>query len=71
MAEDLMEAQSAAILVQQEILNNGEELRVTLKDSTQGKITTHTPTHLYVSTSVRLPPSVSTCVYLRSAGGVL
>ncbi|XP_067449529.1 uncharacterized protein [Thunnus thynnus] len=36
MAEDLIEAQSAALQAQQEILNNGEELRVTLKDSTQG-----------------------------------
>uniref|UniRef100_A0A3Q3S4X7 Uncharacterized protein n=1 Tax=Mastacembelus armatus TaxID=205130 RepID=A0A3Q3S4X7_9TELE len=36
MAEDLMEAQSAALQAQQEILNNGEQLRVTLKDSTQG-----------------------------------
>ncbi|KAM7405367.1 hypothetical protein PAMP_012635 [Pampus punctatissimus] len=36
MAEDLIEAQSAALQTQQEILNNGEELRVTLKDSTQG-----------------------------------
>ncbi|XP_035512750.1 uncharacterized protein LOC118324488, partial [Morone saxatilis] len=36
MAEDLMDAQSAALQAQQEILNNGEELRVTLRDSTQG-----------------------------------
>ncbi|XP_028265190.1 uncharacterized protein LOC114438197 [Parambassis ranga] len=36
MAEDLIEAQSAALQVQQELLTNGEELRVTLKDSTQG-----------------------------------
>ncbi|XP_047442954.1 uncharacterized protein LOC125009243 isoform X2 [Mugil cephalus] len=36
MAEDLMEAQSAALQVQQEILTNGEELRVTLRDSTEG-----------------------------------
>ncbi|XP_074538102.1 uncharacterized protein LOC141799688 isoform X2 [Halichoeres trimaculatus] len=36
MAEDLIEAQSAALQAQQEILNNGEELRVTLRDSTQG-----------------------------------
>ncbi|CAK6975925.1 uncharacterized protein LOC121895850 isoform X1 [Scomber scombrus] len=36
MAEDLIEVQSAALQTQQEILNNGEELRVTLKDSTQG-----------------------------------
>ncbi|XP_072306323.1 uncharacterized protein [Eucyclogobius newberryi] len=35
-AEDLMEAQSAALQAQQEILTNGEELRATLKDSTQG-----------------------------------
>ncbi|XP_071333639.1 uncharacterized protein [Trachinotus anak] len=34
--EDLIEAQSAALQAQQEILNNGEELRVTLQDSTQG-----------------------------------
>uniref|UniRef100_A0A3B4V9A5 Protein brambleberry n=1 Tax=Seriola dumerili TaxID=41447 RepID=A0A3B4V9A5_SERDU len=34
--EDLIEAQSAALQAQQEILHNGEELRVTLKDSTQG-----------------------------------
>lgn len=32
-----MVAQSAALQAQQEILNNGEELRVTLRDSTQGK----------------------------------
>lgn len=37
MAEDLIEAQSAALQAQQEILNNGEELRVTLRESTQGK----------------------------------
>ncbi|XP_073326103.1 uncharacterized protein [Pagrus major] len=36
MAEELIEAQSAALQAQQEILNNGEELRVTLRDSTQG-----------------------------------
>ncbi|XP_040007619.1 uncharacterized protein LOC120803325 [Xiphias gladius] len=36
MAEDLIKAQSVALQAQQEILNNGEELRVTLKDSTQG-----------------------------------
>ncbi|XP_034534328.1 uncharacterized protein LOC117808774 isoform X2 [Notolabrus celidotus] len=35
MAEDLIDAQSAALQAQQEILNNGEELRVTLTDSTQ------------------------------------
>ncbi|XP_029362137.1 uncharacterized protein LOC115046126 isoform X2 [Echeneis naucrates] len=34
--EDLIEAQSAALQAQQEILNNGEELRLILKDSTQG-----------------------------------
>lgn len=37
MAEDLVEAQSAALQAQQEILSNGEELRVTLRDSTEGK----------------------------------
>lgn len=37
MAEELIVAQSAALQAQQEILNNGEELRVTLRDSTQGK----------------------------------
>lgn len=37
MAADLMEVQSAALQAQQEILVNGEELRVTLRDSTQGK----------------------------------
>ncbi|XP_060914381.1 uncharacterized protein LOC132990250 isoform X1 [Labrus mixtus] len=36
MAEELIDAQSAALQAQQEILNNGEELRVTLRDSTQG-----------------------------------
>ncbi|XP_040908619.1 uncharacterized protein LOC121191518 [Toxotes jaculatrix] len=36
MAEELMEAQSSALQAQQELLNNGEELRLTLKDSTQG-----------------------------------
>ncbi|XP_059190193.1 uncharacterized protein LOC131972376 isoform X2 [Centropristis striata] len=36
MAEDLIDAQTAALQAQQEILNNGEELRVTLRDSTQG-----------------------------------
>ncbi|CAJ1085674.1 uncharacterized protein LOC121517717 [Xyrichtys novacula] len=36
MAEDLIDAQSAALQAQQELLNNGEELRVTLRDSTQG-----------------------------------
>lgn len=37
MAEDLIDAQSVALQAQQEILSNGEELKVTLKDSTQGK----------------------------------
>lgn len=37
MAEELIVAQSAALQAQQEILDNGEELRVTLRDSTQGK----------------------------------
>ncbi|KAL3975024.1 hypothetical protein ACER0C_023650 [Sarotherodon galilaeus] len=36
MAEDLIEAQSAALQAQKAILSNGEELRVTLRDSTQG-----------------------------------
>ncbi|XP_057715657.1 uncharacterized protein LOC130931136 isoform X2 [Corythoichthys intestinalis] len=36
MAEELIEAQSVALQAQQEILDSGEELRVTLKDSTQG-----------------------------------
>ncbi|XP_034027727.1 uncharacterized protein LOC117511908 [Thalassophryne amazonica] len=36
MAEDLIEAQSATLQAQQEILNNGDELRETLRDSTQG-----------------------------------
>lgn len=36
MAEDLMEAQSAALQAQQEILENGEELKVTLRDSAEG-----------------------------------
>ncbi|KAK2850941.1 hypothetical protein Q5P01_007217 [Channa striata] len=36
MAEDLIEAQSAALKAQQEILNNGEELRLTLRESAQG-----------------------------------
>uniref|UniRef100_A0AAV2LXT0 Uncharacterized protein n=1 Tax=Knipowitschia caucasica TaxID=637954 RepID=A0AAV2LXT0_KNICA len=36
MAEELIEAQSAALQAQQEILSNGEELRATLRDSTQG-----------------------------------
>ncbi|XP_038578603.1 uncharacterized protein LOC119905536 isoform X3 [Micropterus salmoides] len=36
MAEDLRDAQSAALEAQQEILNNGEELRLTLRDSTEG-----------------------------------
>lgn len=36
MAEDLMEAQSAALQAQQEILENGQELKVTLKDSAEG-----------------------------------
>ncbi|XP_077371343.1 uncharacterized protein LOC144014905 isoform X1 [Festucalex cinctus] len=36
MAEELMEAQNVALRAQQEILDNGEELRVTLRDSTQG-----------------------------------
>ncbi|XP_008316099.1 uncharacterized protein LOC103384378 [Cynoglossus semilaevis] len=36
MAEDLIDAQSVALQAQQEILSNGEELKVTLKDSTQG-----------------------------------
>ncbi|XP_058497944.1 uncharacterized protein LOC131468088 isoform X2 [Solea solea] len=36
MAEELIEAQSAALQAQQEILTNGEELRLTLRDSTEG-----------------------------------
>ncbi|XP_051914749.1 uncharacterized protein LOC127596375 [Hippocampus zosterae] len=36
MAEELMEAQSVALQAQQEILESGEELRVTLRDATQG-----------------------------------
>ncbi|XP_072223205.1 uncharacterized protein [Leuresthes tenuis] len=36
MAKDLVEAQSAALQAQKEILSNGEKLRSTLKDSTQG-----------------------------------
>ncbi|XP_028307982.1 uncharacterized protein LOC114466606 [Gouania willdenowi] len=36
LAEDLIEAQSAALQAQQEILSNGEELRATLRDSTEG-----------------------------------
>ncbi|KAF3860987.1 hypothetical protein F7725_001242 [Dissostichus mawsoni] len=35
MAEDLIEAQTLALQAQKEILDNGEELRVTLQDSTQ------------------------------------
>ncbi|XP_004075992.1 uncharacterized protein LOC101161666 isoform X1 [Oryzias latipes] len=36
MAKDLLEAQSAALQAQEEILSNGEELRGLLRDSTQG-----------------------------------
>ncbi|XP_007542284.1 uncharacterized protein LOC103130738 isoform X1 [Poecilia formosa] len=36
MANELMEAQSVALQAQKEILSNGEELRATLRDSTQG-----------------------------------
>ena len=36
MAEDLIDAQTLALQAQKEILDNGEELRVTLQDSTQG-----------------------------------
>ncbi|KAM6924430.1 uncharacterized protein FYW49_004671 [Xenentodon cancila] len=36
MAKDLIEVQRAALEAQKEILSNGEELRVTLRDSTQG-----------------------------------
>lgn len=43
MAEELVEVQNAALEAQQEILNNGEELRVTLTESTQGS--THPHTH--------------------------
>lgn len=39
MAENLIEAQSAALQAQKAILSNGEELRVTLRDSTRGKRT--------------------------------
>ncbi|KAI4795513.1 hypothetical protein KUCAC02_031361 [Chaenocephalus aceratus] len=35
MAEDLIDAQTLALQAQKEILDNGEELRVTLQDSTQ------------------------------------
>ncbi|XP_011619200.1 uncharacterized protein [Takifugu rubripes] len=36
MAEELMDVQKSALEAQQEILNNGEELRATLRESTQG-----------------------------------
>ncbi|KAM8862500.1 uncharacterized protein AB9W97_017832 isoform 2-T2 [Spinachia spinachia] len=36
MAEELVDAQTAALQVQKDILNNGDELRITLRDSTQG-----------------------------------
>ncbi|XP_043989714.1 uncharacterized protein LOC122840935 [Gambusia affinis] len=36
MANELMEAQSVALQAQKEILSDGEELRATLRDSTQG-----------------------------------
>ncbi len=36
MAEDLVVAQSAALKSQESILRNGEELKSTLQDSTQG-----------------------------------
>ncbi|KAF6735958.1 hypothetical protein FQA47_020280 [Oryzias melastigma] len=36
MAKDLLEAQSAALQAQEEILSNGEELQGLLRDSTQG-----------------------------------
>ncbi|XP_035999666.1 uncharacterized protein LOC105919251 [Fundulus heteroclitus] len=36
MANDLMEAQTDALQAQKEILSNGEQLRVTMRDSTQG-----------------------------------
>ncbi|KAK5603316.1 hypothetical protein CRENBAI_010262 [Crenichthys baileyi] len=36
MANDMMEAQTASLQAQKEILSNGEQLRVTLRDSTQG-----------------------------------
>ncbi|XP_032423460.1 uncharacterized protein LOC116723031 isoform X3 [Xiphophorus hellerii] len=36
MANELMEAQSVALQAQKEILSNGEELRATLRDSSQG-----------------------------------
>lgn len=39
-AEELIEVQNTALQAQQEILNNGEELRVTLRDSTQGNTDT-------------------------------
>lgn len=52
-AEDLMEAQSAALQAQQEILENGEELKVTLKDSAEGSNRSNTPLgmHLFLLTS--------------------
>lgn len=37
MAEDLVEAQSAALKSQETILRNGEELKTTLQHSTKGK----------------------------------
>lgn len=58
MAEDLIDAQSVALQAQQEILNNGEELKVTLKDSTQGKYyaaqNTVSMTHLHQITQITL-----------------
>ncbi|XP_015252772.1 PREDICTED: uncharacterized protein LOC107099231 [Cyprinodon variegatus] len=36
MAKDLMEAQTLALQAQKEILTNGEQLKVTLRDSTEG-----------------------------------
>lgn len=54
MANDLMEAQTLALQAQKEILTNGEQLKVTLRDSTEGK-------HLHPHPAGRFTRSLTDC----------
>ena len=45
MAEELVQVQHAALQAQQEILDNGEELRVAMRESARGNARAHARTH--------------------------
>lgn len=61
-AEELMEVQNTALQAQQEILNNGEELRVTLRESTRGNTYTHTHSQTAIFTQAN--KARTCCFYL-------